>query len=56
MTRESGGGFFDGLARFVVSLLGLAGNSFGESRSVREEIAKQQELEREEAAPQRNES
>ncbi len=39
--------FLDGLARFIASLFGLVGNSFRDSRSVRDEITKQQELERE---------
>lgn len=42
------GGFFEGLARFIATWSGWAGNTFRESKALREEMAKQREAATEE--------
>lgn len=35
------GGFFEGLGRFIATWFGWAGNTFKESKTLQEEVAKQ---------------
>lgn len=45
------GSILDGLGRFIAAAFGGASNTFSESKALREEIAKEQEAEKEKPEP-----